>query len=281
MMTRPIPIIILALIHFLEPLAKILYTSVYFKIPVGSVIRQVLSNPFEINNLLALTLFPIAGIAIWSLKRWSLFVVILAELISLGFNSIELYQNYATGGALFVISQFFLYSLNILVVVYLMLPAVRLAYIDPRVKWWESNRRFLLKKEGEIALNENSKFLGTILNLSRSGIYLSFPQNAGIKNQLGPEKIISINFKIGKKKLSLKGKVARVSDVPENNEQGVGLKFCQLTLKNWLDLYFIVIGLWFKGVPCRPNRGELWREFLRWTTSFLKTGKGLIPEYHK
>ncbi len=178
MKKRPLIFIILGIIHLLEPLSKILY----LKIETGFSFSKVLENILAIEGLRTnfefWFLFPIAGIALLTIKKWSYPVFVAVQFYSL--ISHLSYEEYTWPyvSEVPILSSLILLIFNIGMIVYFALPSVRRPFLDKTIRWWETYKRYAVNIPCEfIALKNSSSFKGEILNISKSGVFATCNNN--------------------------------------------------------------------------------------------------------
>ena len=173
MRIRPWPIVILAILHILEPVFRLSLNWMYGISP-EVYMNSLYYSKFGFFKVLTFFLFPMAGIAIFMFKKWSLWVFLFIEAIvlALNVNTSIYYIETAQYGRL--ITSIVLYVLNIGVVVYFLVPSVRKFYEDSTMRWWESAVRYDFELDCElIALEDKTGKRAKVhtKNLSRSGMF--------------------------------------------------------------------------------------------------------------
>ena len=110
---------------------------------------------------------------------------------------------------------------NGLFIYFILIPNVRAAYLDPRLRWWETKPRYRLNEKIEItALElEHSPEDSVINNFSEGGVFLS------TKADIPLGLVANLNFSILETPFQLKGKI--VHQVASINAYGI--QFCDLT----------------------------------------------------
>jgi len=262
---KPWPLLILAFFHFVEPILKILFYSVYFQVsPVDVAIIEyqtgTAAHVFEYFFL-----FPIAGFAIYSVKKWSFPVFIFVELWVLVINMPYLNELYQT-------NQFWLFGffvvfgvLNITVVSYLLLPAVRIAYLDPRLRWWEASPRYAL----DISVSMNDEFIGMIKNISKSGVFIATHKKLLVDSE------VALEFSLIPPQTShIRLKAAVKHKFFVNSTEGYGVRFLNLTAKNKYLISTMIHYLESSGYDRRPPRRNIIDLFF-WIKTLVQTGKGI------
>lgn len=266
MRTRPWPLVILALIQILTPAMNILFNSVALKVSPAQVLFWVFQRPpHEIFESMAL--MPIAGFAIYQMKKWS-YPVFLGSMAWSIYSNVRHWQyassHYSISTVLMV------YFFEIVLVLYFLVPAVRRTFFDPTIRWWESKPRYELKLNSELVVS--GKSLPThILNLSEGGAFVSGA------HQIALGEPIELNFDVLSLPFSAVGKIVHVRDLG-NGHTCFGIQF-EHTRETEKRLRDLTKGLKSIGFQDR-TQSKSWHESLtEWALTLLKTGKGWRPEY--
>lgn len=257
MQYRPLSLITLGVLHILEPIGKILY----YKLFLPGLSEKIFANLWSLPVLELFTwlaLFPIAGIAILAVKNWSLPVF-------LGVEGYVIYSNfplfklmYAKGLYLDLSLLLGFAILNILVVTFLLIPAVRIYYIDPKLRWWEAYPRF--------SVNLKAYFEGfgetLIHDMSKSGVFVTAIPS------LKEGDIIPISFESNGESFKLEGRV--VAFFKKGAIDGMGLQFFGLDFKRKRQLAHLIRGWEKQGIERRPARRNYLLEVKQQLTSLKK-----------
>lgn len=267
MKTRPWPLVLLAIFQILSPLGTILFNSWALGVKPTYVLQWVMHRtPLEIFE--SMFLMPIAGIAIYQMKNWS-------YLLFLGTLSWSLFANlrnwtYAEsslprGMTLLV------YVLQFGLAFYFMIPAVRRTYLDPRVRWWEAKRRFLLQVPVSLEIAGNP-IEGVMQNISEGGIFLS------CAHRLEPKQEGKLRFNVLNLDFEVQGQVVYVLEGADG-KPSYGVRFLHTpeSLKRFRGL---ARGLELIGLRDRDQeiRKPWYQSVMEWALEVLRTGKGLVPE---
>jgi len=215
---RPLVILIIGLLHLIEPLTKV----VYLRIVSDFSFLEVLHNIFSIRNPIKIfefwLLFPIGGFALLSIRKWSLPVFFTVQFYSIYTHL--LYQKftwpYVSETPLY--SSMFLLVFNIGIMIYFLLPEVRRPFFDRKVRWWEPKTRFKIKIPCTLFIQETLESKECdIFNISQTGAFIS--SGWGLREL---EKI-TLRFKFMNLHFSLAGKVVNTHSV--DGTEGFGVKF--------------------------------------------------------
>ncbi len=266
---KPWPIVILAFLHLSEPAFKILFYSLYWgRTPHYILGSTSLQNPYVL--FMFFIACPVAGIAIYAVKKWSLPVFILIEALIIYGH----YHNHQAAPGAFSTALFLsMCLLNLLVVSYFLIPAVKLAYIDPKFRWWEAKPRYKVDWKAKTT-QDSLNFTANIVNISEGGVLLNAPSP-----QLDSEKPVLMVFQTTDEMLtfdvlSLKGNIAHYYE-----HSGIFRYGIRFDLSNPADkskLKTCIKKLEKNGVERRPSR-DSFSSLFEWSYTLLTTGQGLLP----
>lgn len=265
---KPWPLIVLALLHFFEPQVKLLFYSWLWHLPVGTLLQSLSAQQNSWRTFLFLFSFPIAGIAIFVVKNWSLPVFFAIQIITLcqhlydaAFSPTHLPIAYAV---LFIF-------LNLVVTTYFLLPAVRVAYLDPRVRWWESKPRYQVRWPAYLT-QDTRAFEATISNISEGGFFCELPQRTPLETT--QEVVASFSFQ--ERRFEVRGEFRHSHFAEQKSFYGV--EFVGLPTSLLRSLKSCLRELDRLGTPRKPARENPFKSFRRWFVRLVTTGKGLLPE---
>ncbi len=272
MKTRPWPLVILAILQFLSPVATILFNAYVLDVKASYVVKWMLEKP-PIQIFETLLLMPIAGIAIYQMKRWGYFVFFAAMIWGLGSNLMAIRQS-PDGAAPGVMAL--LFAAPMALALYFLLPSVRRTYMDPTVRWWEAKRRFLLDVPLDIQA-AGPALTCKAQNISEGGVAFLISDAEAQKIGLKNEQEIRIRFSVANVEFSVPGMVMYSMQQPGGRFYGVRFLHTSETRKRFVDL---MKGLELIGVAHRDQDViKPWYINMRdWAFTLAKTGKGLVPE---
>ena len=169
---KPISIYLLSAIYFCVPLFKIFFFMWFYKASFSEIFFPILKN-YNSWKLANLFLFPVVtSFAIFKVKKWSLPTFLACEASMLIGNIHYINWLRTVGFNEMVPFYYFFSATTFLVTLYFLIPAIRIAYLDPRIRWWEAKPRYTTDIECEIK-TKNVTSKGTIINISESGFFLS------------------------------------------------------------------------------------------------------------
>ena len=268
---KPWPLLILAFFHFIEPVTKVLFYSVYFHLNPLSVVVLEYQAATALQVFEYFFLFPIAGIAIFAVKKWSFPVFILVELWVLITNLPYLSELYQTQQGWLLSFFIFFGTLNIIVVSYLLLPAVRIAYLDPRIRWWEAKPRYTVSIECEI----NKQAAGTIRNISKSGVFIATNNELPINSEIHLD-FTAISPLNKSRHFHIQINAIVLHKFKINNHEGYGIRYSTPDHKNRLLMNSMIKHFEKSNFERRPARRNI-IDLLHWLRTLITTGRGLLP----
>ncbi len=267
MLRKPWPIIILSVFFLCAPFINLLYTYYFMRHETSLLnyfysLAYIESNYIKVFNMMVPGL--ISAFAIYSVKKWS-YPVFLCCILWLGVNA---YLNLSSKHELYLLMMLIVIPMlfNIIVVSYFLIPSVKTAYYEPRLRWWEASPRYVVDAETEVQL-ESKSLSGKVTNISEGGIFIE--ANDLIEN----DSTIQLNFKLNDVVFALEAKV--IFKLP--NSFAYGVQFQNLDSQSIKSVKSLIQKLKeSKTEVCRPI--PPWSDDLKkWFLNLLKTGEGLTP----
>jgi len=266
---RPLALIVLGVLHILEPVGKILYYKIFLSHLSDNLISNIFKLPFwELFTWLAL--FPIAGIAILAVKNWSLPVFLAVEAYVLASNYSVFKLMYLNGHFIDLAVLLGFTLLNILVVSFILVPAVRIYYTDPKLRWWEAHPRYNVKLECELEGFGESH----IHDMSKSGVFVS-----NIDGGPSVGDIVPIKFTENDDEYKLNGKV--IAFFKKGDIDGIGIQFFANSRDKVKDIKKLIKKWERSGVNRRPKRRDYLSELKNLPVKFMKPIKDLVSQLGK
>lgn len=187
MRNKPFIFQLLSLLFLLEPAIKILY----FKASTHFDFAVILTNVFSRHGFREIfdfwIVFPIAGLMLWKLRKWTYFAFlsVMAYLIF----SIATYEQYTwpynSDSPLFY--HYFIIVLTLATIAYFLVPDVRAPFFNRKLRWWENKPRYRTVIPAKIS-GSKITFQTEILNISESGAFLKD------NNHLSPGDVLNLSF---------------------------------------------------------------------------------------
>jgi hypothetical protein len=227
MKNRPILFIVIAILHLIEPLMKVLY----FKMTTPFSLSTIASNIASISGTRELFefwfLFPLGGIALLGVKRWSYPVFVGVQIYSLWSHILYERFTWPYVSEIPFYSSLALLMMNVAIIIYFAFPDVRKPFFDRSIRWWETSPRYIQHLPITFSLtNPDILSDGEILNISRTGAFVA------CREVLETGTIIALNLAVADTALSLKAEI--VSTHSFEGVRGIGIKFRFTNI--WEDL---------------------------------------------
>jgi len=221
MIKRPLAIKIFSLIYILLPLhiyAQIAYFSRFDFWEVDKVFSL-----FPLHAYVLSVLWVVVGICIFCVKRWSFYVFFLHSISMIVWN---IYFSWTHPRYPIELIIFFLAAL-FLITGFFILEPIRAPYFNPRLRWWEQEKRYRVDLPVTIQhVDDNKVTKGKTYDISKSGLFFvgEFPDTVGgiVKVQIEHDELSSI---------PLVGEIVWVSEAKGRYPQGGGIKFINFTNK--------------------------------------------------
>ncbi len=267
MRRRPWALVILSGLHFVAPLGNIIFNAIILNRNVMNYFVYAMSPQYFTRNWFLFVCPIAAGLAIYACKKWSFYVYALSITALFYFSYTNSMTKFDSIGLLPII---FVYLVNIVVVTYFLIPAVRNVYFDRRMRWWELQSRYKTDfKCNWRELSSTEMIQGKVGNFSENGLFL--------KSDIHPkdnEKVhIEIPFNQGVH-LTFCGEAIMHQRA---DAIGFGVKF-EHTRESRKQAQDLVAHLESKGQRMTNNDVRPEDSFSYWVRTLLTTGKGLVPD---
>ena len=274
--SKPLPILILAAAHLVAPIPNVIYACSVQGTSFFTYVQIFFEDALYLEFFNAFFLFPLAALAIFSVRKWSYLVYLACMIFSayMGYKGRVEYPNFFSLGLLT-----FGYFLTVITVAYFLLPEVRLAYLDPQQRWWEVQPRYRVSVPAKVAsLSSANKTTGdlewincTVLDLSLGGAFILPEKNLIVKDS------IRLKMPMLHQEFEVAGCVAHFS---KKELEGYGIQFA--LSKEYDPLKFQVLDAYIHmlrktGVASRSNSSEMINEFKNWLGLVRSDKKMLLP----
>jgi hypothetical protein len=266
MSRRPWSLIVLAFLHFLAPIGNIIFNAVINNKDILSYLLSSFSLAYFSQNWVIIVAPIVSGIAIYACKKWSFYVYLLSS-ASLFIFSYQAYVSKASSIGVFpVLLVFFI---NIVIVVYFLIPAVRNIYFDKRMRWWEIKPRYQSDFKAQWNFEDDTVIHpGVISNISVNGLFL--------KSEIMPRDQDMIHIKVPFNKEVDIEFFGQVIFHKKASKIGFGVEFAH-SKESKEKATEITQFLEEKGMRIRSLDIKPEDSFSFWIRTLLTTGKGLIP----
>lgn len=267
MRNRPWPLILIALLHVIAPVMNLLVSAWISRMPLGTYTRQLMSTESTPELIAFFALLPIAGAAIYAIKSWSYPVF----LLSVGFTFYTNFKSYQASPHLFNLPMLIsTYLVNIGLVSYFLIPAVRTTYFDRSLRWWESKPRFRVRFPATIGQGQGETLeiqKCRIMNLSEGGAFVV------VGRDLNPHQEVTLTFTFLEQEFSFH---ARIAHQDSQGRKGYGLQFVRQPSNLRLAKKLLKV-LHIMGPSARERSQATLAGFRNWAYELVTTGKGLVP----
>lgn len=216
MKKRPLSIVLIALFYFIQPIGNVVQAAFVNNLPLlgeGGILARLLWTDWII-----LGLFPIVGIGIYKVKRWGWYLFICFSALLILYNLAVYFflnPNYNLETVLF-----FIMIITAISALFLR-KHVYAPYFNPRLRWWETARRYRVQLKTTIMTSDGVSPCKT-MDISDSGAFVEcasdFKEGSHVWLNLGCNGI----------EISCLGKVVRKSEAKENRI-GYGIMFLDLS----------------------------------------------------
>lgn len=218
MLKRPLILKLFALLLFIDPILRVCFITIESEFPFWVVLQKSFAqSPKDIFNFWIL--FPLSGVLLLSVKVYSYLFFILVQLYSLYFHlNYEPYswpylsENPST-------TAYILLTVNILMVIYLLMPRSREIFFDKNLRWWERGSRYTIN-EPCFAKIQDKEYQGRVSDLSFGGALVTF------KEAIDIDKPMVLSFDILGKNVTVNALVVRaMEDLDGQLNYGTQFKF--------------------------------------------------------
>lgn len=264
MKQRPWVLVVLAALHAFAPIGNIAFNAILMKRNILDYFVYAAQVEYLQRNWFVIVGPLVAGFAIYACKKWSFFVYLIA-ITMLFFFSYNGYMSKAD--SISIIPVIFVYLVNVVIVSYFLLPAVREIYFDPRLRWWESQPRYRCDYESSWS-DGGQGAKGVVGNFSINGLFLKsdhFPED-------GTQIQVTIKTDNGEKSFS-----GQTIHHGRQNAVGFGVQFAH-TKDSTQAAKTIVSHLEEKGMRITQRDPGNEDSFIYWAKNLFTTGSGIIPK---
>jgi hypothetical protein len=254
----------LAFFQCLAPLTNLVLSSWLLKMTVPVFVAAVFKQASWLEIADFFLLPPLAGAAIFAFRPWSYAVFVGITSWNILYNLNVWWQFPQLVSLPILLSA---HAVNIGLVTYFLLPAVRAAYFNPKLRWWESKPRFFVDIPATFDDGEGDRRC-VITDLSEGGAFIT------TSRKLEADENIHLTFSF----VNLEVKVeARVVHRRWQGTRGYGLQFVP-DERSEQTLHRLTAALQMMGAPQRSPKDPFWAGFKSWLVSLFRTGKGWVPE---
>ena len=262
MLTRPWPILFLALAHILAPIFNAVFSSLVSDASLHQFVHWQWENSSLLRFFSLYLLFPIGGFFIYQCKKWSYYCYFATMLFAIWLNYNEWKETPFLYDPLYVMGFF---SINTLLLGYFLVPSVRKIYMTERLRWWETDARYLVEMEGKLASQDHKDDIEvTVRNLSLGGALIDVDQELITGNS------VTLTFEHEGRSVRLPAEV--------RNRRGFnyGITF-EHDSNSFNELTRFIKNELAPRAMHRDETIPLLENFLLWANHLIRTGEGVFP----
>jgi hypothetical protein len=208
--TRVLKAVACVLITF--PLSYIVAAAILFDIPLNHCIGILLSPFYYIITFVAV----FAGYGLWEMKRWAWYFFIISQVL-VGYENAVFVLNYSAS-----YHKILAYLISVVVqilVVYRVSKEVRVPYLFPRIRWWESNPRYRLSVSVNVLRKSGESLTGEILDISVAGCFIK------LRPDLRLNESVTVQYRVFGYEMNCDGNVVWQAQSTVTHPKGIGVKF--------------------------------------------------------
>jgi hypothetical protein len=233
--SKPLLYKVIPVFFIAEPLFKLFA----FKINTGFSWETILYNigsrtgPVDIFDFWVM--FPLAGIIILKINKWTYYlfnlnlVYIIYRLMT--FQEMD-WPYYSKNPFLY---NYVVVLISILIITMTQFPYLRILFFNPRLRWWETEKRYYTDIDVNILIGEKL-INGKMENISLSGAYVRLKEKEvpNIENR----NVNKLVFHMNQDEFKLGAEISRSEEL--ENELGLGLKFLNIGFFEKMRLFKII-----------------------------------------
>ena len=263
---KPWPIVLLALFNFLTPFWRLSVDYFHADTSFANYFHNLLHPDHLMQTMHLIVPSFLAAFAIYTVKKWSypLFIFALCWIIGRNLFLFSVEQTLS-------LWEFLLATVvNFALVTYFLLPAVRIAYLNPRLRWWEAKIRFNVNLPLTIFFQER-EIASIVSNISQGGLFCKTPEDFPLQAP------VALAFSDREMAFKLLGKVV----FKRQDQSGYGIEFIALPPAERKKLKQYARILEKAKIPSSRPRAVWTEDFIQWLSRLIKSGKGIVPEVKK
>ncbi len=197
---RPWPIVLLAVLQFLSPLFYIITAAIYFGLTPGDAGKEVIALSTDLRKFEIFILPLILGVLIFLTRRTGYYLAIVGSIYLIIRSIIEFSASNQTDP---VFPMIIMNVLSVAVLIYLLLPKTRNIYLNRRVRWWETDPRYLVTLPASVTRIGASPMKAEVVNLAAGGAGIETLETGFLKDE-----VIGLEFQSEGTVYHMKSKIA-------------------------------------------------------------------------
>lgn len=197
---RPWPIVLLAVLQFLSPLFYIITAAIYFGLTPGDAAKEVIALSTDLRKFEIFILPIILGVLVFLTKRTGYYLAIAGSIYLIIRSIIEFSASNQTDP---VFPMIIMNVLSVAVLIYLLLPKTRDIYLNRRVRWWETDPRYLVSLSASVTRIGASPKKAEVVNLAVGGAGIETVETGFLKDE-----VVGLEFQHEGVAYQMKSKIA-------------------------------------------------------------------------
>jgi len=213
MKRRPLPIVIISIFYFLEPVGNLAQAAYINNVPFfGS--QGILAHLLW-SDWIILALFPIVGIGIFMVRKWGWYLLLAFSALLIFYN-ILVYKYLNPNYSLEVVILFIL----VISVTsgFFLRKSVYAPYFNPRLRWWEIAVRYRVPLATTLATNKGAVDCKTV-DISETGCFIEYEELLGLGS------MVMLEFHCNGMNIDCMGKVVNHRAGEGEEHHGYGIMF--------------------------------------------------------
>ena len=215
---RPWPILLLAVLQFLSPLIYIIVASFFYGLSVQATANEILALTPELRKFEIFVLQVLLGGLILMTRRTGYYFVIVGSIYLIVRGVIEFVASNQTDPV------FPLVLTNLLcaaVIAYLVRPRTRMIYFNPRMRWWETEARYVVGFPASIVRVGGKACKAKIQNIAVGGAGVDTVEKGFLKDE-----IVDLEFQYEGETYRMKSKIVWEQDIA-GSQQFIGIQWAE------------------------------------------------------
>jgi hypothetical protein len=214
---RPWPILVLAILQFISPLIYLLFAAGFYHLSIGAAYREIRALSTDLRQFELFVLPLILGALILVVRRFGYVVVIVGSVYLMVRSIVEYSASNQTDPVFPVVLTNLLCAA---VLLYFMRKRTREIYFNPRMRWWETDPRYVVDFPGTLARLGAQPVKARVKNVAKGGAGLTTAAASFL-----PSEVLDVAFTHENQTYSRKARV--VWQKPQGDETYVGIQWVQ------------------------------------------------------
>jgi hypothetical protein len=255
---RPWPIILLAILQFISPLIYLGIASIFYDLSLADTTREILTLSPGLRKFEIFVLPIILGVLILITRKVGYLVVIFGSVYLMVRCILEFLASNQTDPLFPVV---FTNLICAVVLAYFMRAKTREVYFNPRVRWWETDPRYVVNIPASVTRIGASGASAKLENLANGG--------AGVRTSATgflPEEVVNLSFSHNGTNYVLKSRIVW-QNLDAGGQRYLGVQWTDDTDNSERSkLRRLVRDLRAKGTPITRQVPPWWEDLKSWVS---------------